>query len=219
MLLNDSLLQKIKTNLATFAPRQNDAAGTRKAAVALTLVEESYGADLNGLPQHDHWCREAALILTRRTQGLKHHSGQWALPGGQQERGETSEQTALRELNEEVGLALDEQQVLGHLDDFTTRSGYTITPVMVWGGRDVDLSPNPAEVASIHRIPLTEFKRPDGPVLHQIPESDQPVLFMPVGQTFIAAPTAAMLYQFREVALMGRHTRVGHYEQPYFAWN
>ena len=128
MLLNDSLLQKIKTNLEAFAPRQNDAKGTHKAAVALTVVDMSFGPDLSGLPQHDHWSQAAALILTRRNQGLKNHSGQWALPGGRHEHGETAEQAALRELDEEVGLALASSQILGHLDDFTTRSGYTITP-------------------------------------------------------------------------------------------
>jgi hypothetical protein len=55
-------------------------------------------------------------------------------------------------------------------------------------------------------------------VLEDIPESDRPVLRMPVGDSWIAAPTAAVLYQFREVAVQGRSTRVAHYEQPVFAW-
>ena len=77
--------------------------------------------------------------------------------------GETPEQTALRELSEEVGLALDSCRVLGRLDDFTTRSGFVISPVVVWGGQAAELSPNPAEVAAIHRIPVKEFMRPDAP--------------------------------------------------------
>ncbi|MCA9945823.1 MAG: hypothetical protein KC449_20210, partial [Anaerolineales bacterium] len=70
----------------------------------------------------------------------------------------------------------------------------------------------------IHRIPLAELLRSDAPILHNIPESKHPVLLMPIGTSWIAAPTAAMLYQFREVCLLGKQTRVAHFEQPYFAW-
>jgi hypothetical protein len=134
------------------------------------------------------------------------------------DRGESPEETALRELEEEVGARLGTDSILGRLDDFTTRSGFTITPVVVWGGDELQLKANYDEVDSIHRIPLQEFLRKDGPVLQTIPESDYPVLLMPVGQGWIASPTGAIIYQFREVALMGRTIRVGHYEQPYFAW-
>ena len=132
--------------------------------------------------------------------------------------GETAEQAALRELHEEVDLHLESDSILGRLDDFTTRSGYTITPVVIWGGENPELTPNPSEVDSIHRIPLSEFLREDAPLLESIPESDDPVLLMPVGHGWIASPTGAILYQFREVALNGRQIRVSHYEQPYFAW-
>jgi 8-oxo-dGTP pyrophosphatase MutT (NUDIX family) len=219
MLLDQSLFQKLRSNLGGFDAQGHNVHGTRRAAVAVTLVEVAFGPDLRGMSEYQNWNHAAALILTRRNAGLKNHSGQWAFPGGRQESGESLEQTALRELDEEVGLALKASQILGRLDDFTTRSGFTITPFVIWGGPDVQLTPNPDEVASIHRIPLTEFLRSDAPVLQAIPESDDPVLFMPVGDTWIAAPTAAIIYQFREVALLGNHTRVAHYEQPYFAWN
>ena len=124
----------------------------------------------------------------------------------------------MRELAEEVDLEPDRNRVIGRLDDFTTRSGFTITPVVIWGGPGLDLRPNPAEVRSIHRIPIAEFLREDAPILQEIPDSDNPVLMMPVGNSWIAAPTAAMIYQFREVAILGKHTRVAHYEQPFFAW-
>jgi len=145
--------------------------------------------------------------------------GQWAFPGGRMDAGESPEDTALRELAEEVGLKLRHDRVIGRLDDFTTRSGFTVTPVVVWGGPGVDLTPNPAEVESIHRIPIAEFLRNDAPILEEIPESRNPVLLMPVGNSWIAAPTAALIYQFREVAILGKNTRVAHYEQPFFAWN
>ena len=124
----------------------------------------------------------------------------------------------LRELAEEVDLHLESDAVLGTLDDFVTRSGFVITPVVVWGGPRLEFTLDPSEVASIHRIPIEEFMREDAPLLNSIPESEHPVLRMPVGDSWIAAPTAAMLYQFREVCIAGRKTRVAHFEQPYFAW-
>ena len=134
------------------------------------------------------------------------------------DKGERPEDTALRELEEEVGLKLGEDRIIGRLDDYSTRSGFTISPVVVWGGTGLSLTANPKEVSAIHRIPLAEFMRPDAPILEPIPESDHPVLLMPVGNNFIASPTGAMIYQFLEVAILGKHKRVEHYEQPYFAW-
>lgn len=157
------------------------------------------------------------MLLTRRAQGLANHGGQWALPGGRIDPGETPEQAALREMAEEVGLRLGPQAVLGRLDDFSTRSGFVITPVVVWAGAARQLAANPGEVASIHRIPLGEFTRADAPLLETLEGSEHPVLRMPVGERWIAAPTAAILYQFREVCLLGRTTRVAHFEQPLFA--
>ena len=162
---------------------------------------------------------QGALILTIRSEHLKNHGGQRAFPGGRIDAGETAEQAALRELEEEVGLQLDESRVLGRLDDYATRSGFVITPVVIWGGLVTDLYANPAEVASIHRIPLSEFLRNDAPILEQEKDREHPVLKMPLGNDWIAAPTAALAYQFSEVALMGRHTRVAHFDQPRFAWS
>jgi 8-oxo-dGTP pyrophosphatase MutT (NUDIX family) len=124
----------------------------------------------------------------------------------------------LRELREEVALTLEPSAVLGTLDDYTTRSGYVITPVVVWAGPGVMLRANPTEVASIHPIPFRELNRADAPILEKIPESNRDVLSMPFEDTRVSSPTAAMLFQFREVALHGRSTRVAHYEQPVFAW-
>jgi len=83
---------------------------------------------------------------------------------------------------------------------------------------DVDLVANPGEVELIRRVPLRELLREDLPLLDSIDESPHPVLRMPLGDDWFAAPSAAIAYQFREVALLGRCTRVAHYEQPYFAW-
>jgi 8-oxo-dGTP pyrophosphatase MutT (NUDIX family) len=214
----DGLRERITTNLRRFAARAKNGLAKQRAAVAITVVEAGHGADVDGLPRHPQWDAGAAVVLTRRAAGLRHHAGQWAFPGGRMEDGERPEDTALRELAEEVGLQLAPDRVMGGLDDFTTRSGFTITPVVVWGGSGRGLTPNPGEVASVHRIPLQELMRSDAPILESIPASRHPVLLMPVGRSWIAAPTAAILYQFREVAIRGRATRVAHYEQPYFAW-
>ena len=192
--------------------------GRHHAAVAVAITEAGLGAELPGLPQQQAWSTQAALILTRRAGHLRQHAGQWALPGGRIDAGETPEQAALRELAEEVELELPAHAVLGRLDDVITRSGFVITPVVVWAGAARQMRPNPAEVASLHRIPITEFLRADAPMLAREGHSEHPVLRMPVGSSWIAAPTAAILYQFREVCIENRPTRVAHFEQPSFAW-
>ncbi|MDB5956934.1 CoA pyrophosphatase [Ramlibacter sp.] len=217
MLLDASLRDLILHHLSGFTVQRAAHGPERAAAVALTLVEEGPGAAVDGLAVPTQWSREAALVLTRRALTLNNHAGQWALPGGRIDPGETPEQAALRELQEEVGLPVDASAVLGTLDDFVTRSGYVITPVVVWAGTAATLTPNPAEVASVHRIPIAEFMRADAPLLEPSDTPGRQILRMPVGRAWIAAPTAAVLYQFRELCIAGRATRVAHFDQPVFA--
>ena len=207
----------LETNLTGFTKLTLDPTNLKQAAVALTIVDYRGEGGLYSLGNAPD--SSAALILTKRAGGLKNHAGQWAFPGGRIDLGESPVQTAFRELEEEVGLHLPESRLLGYLDDFITRSGYHIRPLVIWGGVVHQLHKNEQEVASIHRIPCGELFRQDAPVLQDGGIGDQPVLFMPVGHTCIATPTAAMLYQFREVALAGRATRVAHFEQPLFAWS
>jgi len=221
MQCDEALRGLFSNNLGKFERVPRSGEGYRKAAVGLVVVDAGYGAELEGLPSHRQWQTSASLVLTRRSGKLRSHAGQWALPGGRVDEGESLEQTALRELEEEVGLKLSEDQVIGRLDDFVTRSGYVMTPVVIWGGPTPDskLVANVDEVERIHRIPLTEFMRSEAPMLdHDELDSSHPVLRMPVGDTWIAAPTAALLYQFVEVCIRGKSTRVSHYEQPKFAW-
>src|SRR6266571_2684876 len=129
------------------------------------------------------------------------------VPASEATRGLKPVAVALRELDEEIGLRLDAGQVLGVLDDYPTRSGYLITPVVVWAGADARLQPNPHEVASVHRIALADITRPDAFDFAAIPESDRRVVRVRINGQLIHAPTAAVIYQFREV-LAGRPTRV-----------
>jgi 8-oxo-dGTP pyrophosphatase MutT (NUDIX family) len=215
---DDALRETIAARLRGFDRLARDLAGHRHAAVAVAVTDEGFGADLPGLPSPAAWSERAALVLTRRAEALRAHAGQWALPGGRIDAGESPEQAALRELDEEVALRLGRDDVLGRLDDFETRSGYVITPVVVWAGAARAMRPNPDEVQSIHRIPVDEFMRADAPILEPTDDPARPVLKMPVAGHWIAAPTAAVLYQFREVCIKGLATRVAHFDQPAFAW-
>jgi 8-oxo-dGTP pyrophosphatase MutT (NUDIX family) len=132
---------------------------------------------------------------------------------------ETPIDAALRELDEELGLRLHTDSVIGFLDDYVTRSGYLMTPVVLWAGEGVVLSPNPDEVAHAYHIGLHELCRSDSPRFVSIPESDRPVVQIPLSGDLIHAPTGAVLLQLRWVGLEGRlNERVAHLEQPVFAW-
>jgi mutator protein MutT len=209
---------QLRQRLARHEVRAIEPAGRRRAAVAVAVTEAGFGAEVQGTPVHAQWSHDTALLLTRRAAGLNAHAGQWAMPGGRIDDGETPEQAALRELVEEVGLQLSSDAICGRLDDYATRSGYVITPVVVWAGAAHELSANADEVASIHRIPASELLREDAPLLNHVRGAEHPVLRMPVGERWIAAPTAAFIYQFREWCLLERDTRVAHFDQPVFAW-
>lgn len=209
----------ISERLGSFDVRSIQPSGQKRAAVAVTVISRLVDANIGDIPFQPSESNQAALILTIRATNLRAHAGQRAFPGGRIDPGETPEQAALRELHEEVGLGLQPDAILGRLDDYQTRSGYIMTPIVVWGGRAPSLKASPDEVESIHRIPVSELMRKDAPILEEIPGGENPVLKMPLGNDWVAAPTAAIAYQFREVAILGNVTRVSHFEQPRFAWS
>jgi len=201
------LRTQLTDNLKRFERRALPREDRRRAAVALVIGT----AALSGEP---------CFVLTRRAKTLGSHAGQWALPGGRRESGENLIDTALRETQEEVGIELGADAVLGWLDDYATRSGYVITPVVVWHEGPFAFTHDPREVAGVFEIPVAELGHPRVPELRNIPESDRPLLSVPLPSVSctIHAPTAAIIYQLWEVAFKGRDTRVAHYEQPVFAW-
>lgn len=196
---------ELAARCAAFPRLAYTGAALKRAAVVLALVEADDGSG------------EAAFLLTRRAMGLRAHGGQWALPGGRCDPGETLEEAALRELHEELGLAVAPSSVLGVLDDYETRSGYAIAPVVAWVEDASALMPNPAEVASAHRIRLDAIAPEAAVWFETIPQSERPLISVDIGGHHIHAPTAALVYQLRELAA-GRITRVGELEQPVFAW-
>jgi hypothetical protein len=169
----------------------------KRAAVAITLVESDDGSG------------ETAFGLTRRGRDLRSHKGQYALPGGRCEEGRGS---ATRGRGR-TWPSPQRRRRPGLLDDYPTRSGYLITPVVIWAEQMRPLLPNPEEVASVHRIPLAEIARADDIDFITIPESERRIIRIRMNNSLVHAPTAAVIYQFHEV-LAGRHTRVGDLEQP-----
>tara|TARA_R110000824_G_scaffold118960_2_gene271549 strand:+ start:163927 stop:164550 length:624 start_codon:yes stop_codon:yes gene_type:complete len=203
-IFNAELRDTITTRLAQFQPRVPNDAELKHAAVAITIVPHE---------------ETAGFLLTRRAPRLNAHAGQWALPGGRIDKGESVAEAAMRELHEEVNLVAQASNVLGLLDPYPTRSGYLITPVILWIENLEGMTPNPGEVASIHPFPLSELERDGSPLFLTIPESERPVIRLLLGEDgHVHAPTAALLYQFAEVGLRGRMTRVDEMEQPVWAW-
>ena len=187
-------------------PRVAHEGGLKRAAVALALTDAGDGSG------------ETAFLLTRRAASLRAHAGQWALPGGRCDPGETLEATALRELDEELGLRLPPSAILGVLDDYPTRSGYAITPVVAWVEDASGLKPDPREVASVHHVRLDHIAGDEAVAFETIPESERPLIRLHLVEGHhVHAPTAAVVYQLRELAA-GRVTRVADFEQPVFAW-
>jgi len=194
---------RLTAALDGFDSRRLPLEGRRHAAVVVAVLDDGTG--------------NPVMPLTRRPTRLRAHPGQFALPGGRLDEGETPEQAALRELHEELGLELAPEHIVGRLDDYVTRSGYVMSPFVVRADVAVtDLTPNPDEVDVLFSVTADELDAE--PRFVTIPESDKPVIQWPFRGHLVHAPTAAVVYQFREIALRGRHTRIDGLEQPVFAW-
>ena len=199
-----SLRQKVQNNLDSHPQIDGEDQSLRKASVGIIIVESKEG--------------KAGFILTRRSRGLRNHSHQYALPGGRIDPGETREETVLREIREEIGISASSNEILGCLDEYETRSGFSITPVVLWVEDLSTMVPEPNEVDEILIIDLEELFRSDSPRWVDIDESDKQVLQLPIKNRLIHAPTAALLYQFKEVGIVGNLLRTDDVEEPVWAW-
>ena len=190
------LERRIRANLAAF--ERHAAApdpALRRAAVAVTVLAD-----------------EHVLVAKRVARGL--NPGQWALPGGKLDADEDAVAGALRELHEEAGLEIAAERVGGLLDDVVTDSGFAITPVVVFAPAGARPVRNPAELASLHRVPLANLLHERVPRWARTPDG-RPLLQMPLRHDMVVhAPTGAILLQFREVALRGRDLRIADLAQP-----
>ena len=222
---DEALREQIRERLAGHRRRAGTDSTKRHAAVAVVLVDSELGEDRVDPAPVDEWIDGrpmpesldgrmvdvsggAAFLLCRRASRLNSHPAQWALPGGRVDPGETMVEAALRELDEEVGINVSDSTVLGLLDDYPTRSGYVITPVVIWGGGRLDPHPAPDEVVAVYRVGLHQLQRADSPRFFAIPESPRPVVQIPLGNDLhpcaygcCAAATA--------VAVFGRPSRPG----------
>lgn len=195
----NGLRTSVSSNLKRF-PRLPASARGIPAAVALVVFDSGDGS--------------ACLPIFVRAAGLASHPGQVALPGGKVEIGERPIEAALRELHEELGLAVDDGAVLGLLDDFDTFSGFTITPVVVWGGATMsNLEPSADEVAQLFFLTLEDLSA----AVARARRGTSRAFCLELPWGLVYAPTAAILYQFSEVALDGRPSRVNDFYQPPFA--
>ena len=205
----DATRERIRANLAGYGRQVVAPETLRAAAVSVVLARAADGA--------------ATFLLTLRTPRLNSHAGQYALPGGKIDPGEDALTAARRELHEELGVEAAPEQVLGVLDDLPTRSGYLVTPFVVWLGEAAQPHPSPDEIAELHRVPLNDLFAGRGRGGNRDLLADDTTgsavfsLFIPSLGHDLFAPTAAIMDHFREVALMGRPTPAVRFGEPRFA--
>lgn len=196
-----ALRARIEGHLSNFTRVEIPHEGRRRAAVAIVLSPGEAGP---------------TFLLTRRALHLRRNAGNYALPGGGMDPGEDPIDAARRETWEEVGVELPRQAALGLLDDFVTLGGHVVTPVVLWTPDAVTLTPDPQEVHAAWAIPVTDLDHPRAPRRVRQPGGGAPILRMYARGSWVNPPTAAFLWQFREVCLHGRACRTSQVGQP--AW-
>lgn len=194
-----TLRARITRHFQGFARVEIDPEGRRRAAVAIVISPTDAGP---------------AYLLTKRAMHMRRGAGNYALPGGGIEPGEDPIDAARRETEEEVGVRLPRRAALGMLDDFVTLGGHVVTPVVFWTPRRLMLIPDPREVEQAWFVPLADLDHPEAPRRLRNPDGGPPLLRMFARGGWVNAPTAAWLWQFREVCLYGRDCRTDAVGQP-----
>lgn len=155
------------------------------------------------------------VLLTRRTDHLRHHAGQISFPGGRREPSDADAvAAALREVHEEIGVPPSAVDVLGQLPRYTTVTGFAVTPVVGLIDRSARFEPDPGEVAEVFEVPLSFLMTPAHHWRHRVdlgagasrhfwsmpwsPESGE-VHRVDEAPYFIWGATAAMLRNFYQL--------------------
>ncbi len=141
------------------------------------------------------------FLRTKRTQGVEHHKGQISFPGGAVDKADRDiVATALREANEEVGLAADRVEVLGLFDDIIIPTGFVVTPVVGYIARMPGLTLNTSEVDSVLEVPLSFFRDPNNTQVLKMLRGGvvRDVYFFPYEQNEIWGATAFIIHSLLE---------------------
>ncbi|MCG2578301.1 CoA pyrophosphatase [Dechloromonas sp. XY25] len=141
------------------------------------------------------------VLLTQRTAHLRDHAGQVSFPGGRVEEHDRSPtDTALRETEEEIGLARERIEIVGFLPEYRTGTGFRVTPVVALVRPPFDLQPDPFEVAEIFEVPLSFLLDPANHQQHSLHYRGalRNYFAMPYGEYFIWGATAGMIRSLSE---------------------
>ena len=148
------LRERLKRTPPAFSVYGDDAVGSEEASLKAGRSSPALTPAAVLVPIVDHRSG-LTVIFTKRTTHLKAHSGQVSFPGGRAEPEDpTPEFTALREAQEEIGLALERVEVLARLPEYRTRTGFRVTPVVGLLTPPVALTPDPREVEEVFEVPL-----------------------------------------------------------------
>ena len=145
---------------------------------------------------------EPSVVFTQRTAHLPDHPGQVSFPGGRCDAEDCSpEETALREAEEEVGIAPARVEILGRLPEYRTSTGYTVAPVVGWAEPPLAYRPDPDEVEDVFEVPLAFLLDPRNHRYETAFHRGRLRRFwaMPHGDRYIWGATAGMLVTFQRI--------------------
>lgn len=163
-----------------------DAPNLRRACVLIPIVRSG-----------DGW----SILLTRRAENLAAHSGQIAFPGGGVEEGESLQDAAIREADEEVGIPPDKVELIGRLDDLITNSGYLVAPFVGIIHQPFQHVMQESEVVDVFEVPIDTLLDPEKPEVRYVSFRNRkyPAYFYPYRQYEIWGLTGHMLKAFLDM--------------------